>query len=156
MIVLMSNQIEGGIGGYQLGLGAMLAATFFYAGSAVFARTQTAGLTPEVQSLGQMMAAWFVIAPVSAVLESPLTPPTQTLTWIAVAWLGILGSCVATLLYYSLLNSVGPTRTVLVSYVFPLVGVVLGIFVLHEQPGWRLFVGGGLIIGGIVVVNRRK
>jgi drug/metabolite transporter (DMT)-like permease len=156
VIVLMSNQVEGGFGGYQLGLGAMLVATFFYASSAVFARTHTAGLTPEVQSLGQMMAAWFFITPVSALVETPLTPPAQTMTWIAVAWLGILGSCVATLLYYSLLNSVGPTRTVLVSYVFPLVGVLLGILVLHEQPDWRLMVGGGLIIGGIMVVNRRK
>ncbi len=156
VIVLMSNQMEGGIGGYQLGLGAMLAAAFFYASSAVFARTQTAGMTPEVQSLGQMIAAWFFITPVSAIVESPLSPPVQTYTWIAVAWLGILGSCVATLIYFSLLNSVGPTRTVLVSYVFPLVGVLLGVFVLHEQPDWRLILGGGLIIGGIVVVNRRK
>ena len=156
VIVLMSNQLEGGLGGYQLGLGAMLAATFFYAISAVFARTQTAGMTPEVQSLGQMMAAWLFITPVSAVVESPLFPPVQILTWIAVAWLGILGSCVATLLYYSLLNSVGPTRTVLVSYVFPLVGVLLGILVLHEQPDWRLIVGGGLIIGGIAAVNQRR
>ena len=156
VIVLMSNQIEGGIGGYQLGLGAMLAATFCYASSAVFARTQTAGMTAEVQSLGQMVAAWFFITPVSAFVEMPFTPPTQTYTWIAVVWLGILGSCVGTLLYYSLLNSVGPTRTVLVSYVFPLVGVLLGIIILHEQPDWRLILGGGLIIGGIAVVNRRN
>lgn len=156
VIVLMSNQVETGFGSYQLGLGAMLAATFFYACSAVFARTHTAGLTPEVQSLGQMMAAWFVITPVSAMVESPLTMPAQGLTWLAVAWLGILGSCVATLLYYSLLNSVGPTRTVLVSYVFPLIGVFLGILVLHEKPDWHLIVGGGLIIGGIGAVNWRK
>ena len=156
VIVLMPNQMEGGMGGYQLGLVAMLAAAFFYASSAVFARTQTAGMTAEVQSLGQMVAAWFVITPVSAIVEAPFTPPTQTYTWIAVVWLGILGSCVGTLLYYSLLNSVGPTRTVLVSYVFPLVGVLLGIIILHEQPDWRLILGGGLIIGGIVVVNRRN
>ncbi len=156
VIVLMSNQLEGGIGGYQLGLTAMLVATFFYAMSAVLARIYTAGMAPEMQSLGQMMAAWFFITPIAAAVEAPLSPPAQTQTWIAVVWLGILGSCVATLLYYSLLNSVGPTRTLLVSYVFPLVGVALGILFLREQPDWRLFVGGGFIIGGIVVVNRRK
>lgn len=156
VIILMSNQLEGGIGGYQLGLTAMLVAAFFYAGSAVLARIHTAGMAPEMQALGQMMAAWFFITPVAAALEAPLTPPGQTQTWVAVIWLGILGSCVATLLYYSLLNSVGPTSTLLVSYVFPLVGVALGILFLREQPDWRLFVGGGLIIGGIAVVNRRK
>ncbi len=156
VVVLMSNQMAGGISGYQLGLGAMLLAAVFYAGSAVFARTHTKGLTAEVQSLGQMMAAWLFITPTTAMIETPFTPPVQPITWMAVAWLGLLGSCVATLLWYSLLNSVGPTRTVLVSYVFPLVGVLLGILILHEQPDWRLLVGGGAIIGGIVLTNWRN
>jgi drug/metabolite transporter (DMT)-like permease len=114
------------------------------------------GLPAEAQSLGQMMAAWLFITPLTAVAEAPFSPPELTLTWMAVAWLGILGSCVGTLLYYSLINSVGPTRTTLVSYVFPLVGVLLGVLFLKEQPDWRLVVGGSLIISGIVMVNRRK
>jgi drug/metabolite transporter (DMT)-like permease len=156
VIVLMSNQMESGLGSYQFGLLAMLLAAILYAGSAVFARRKLKGLTTEAQSLGQMMAAWLFITPITAVVEAPFSPPEQTLTWMAVAWLGILGSCVGTLLYYSLINSVGPTRTTLVSYVFPLVGVVLGVLFLHEQPDWRLLVGGGLIISGIVMVNRSK
>jgi drug/metabolite transporter (DMT)-like permease len=156
VIVLMSNQIEGGIGSYQFGLLAMLLAAILYAGSAVFARRKLKGLPIETQSLGQMIAAWLFITPLTAVVEAPLSPPEQSLTWMAIAWLGILGSCVGTLLYYSLINTVGPTRTTLVSYVFPLVGVLLGVLFLNEQPDWRLLVGGGLIIGGIVMVNRRK
>jgi len=35
------------------------------------------------------------------------------------------------------------------------VGVMLGIIFLKEQPGWHLFVGGGLVIGGIIMVNTK-
>ena len=57
---------------------------------------------------------------------SPVRLPVLPITWVAMIWLGIMGVCVAFLLYYYLLHSVGPTRTVLVTYVFPLVGVALG------------------------------
>ena len=78
------------------------------------------------------------------------------LTWVALVWLGIIGTCVGTLLFYSLLHSVGPTRTTLVTYLFPLVGVILGVLFLQEPVGWRLFVGGGLIVSGVAAVNSVK
>ncbi|MGB9898441.1 DMT family transporter, partial [Thermanaerothrix sp.] len=77
----------------------------------------------------------------------------QPITWVAALWLGLMGSCVATLLYYSLLQSIGPTRTTLVTYIFPLVGVILGAIFLHERPDWHLLAGGSLIISGVAVVN---
>jgi drug/metabolite transporter (DMT)-like permease len=63
---------------------------------------------------------------------------------------------VAFLLYYYLLHSVGPTRTVLVTYVFPLVGVALGAIFLKEVIDWRLLVGGGMVVSSIILVNRSK
>jgi drug/metabolite transporter (DMT)-like permease len=43
----------------------------------------------------------------------------------------------------------------LVTYVFPVVGVALGVIFLGERMDWNLFVGGGMIVGGIAVVNSR-
>ena len=73
---------------------------------------------------------------------------------MAIAWLGLVGSCLAYLLYFYLLHSVGPTRTTLVTYVFPLVGVGLGVIFLQERLDWNLFLGGALVVGSIAVVNR--
>ena len=61
----------------------------------------------------------------------------------------------AFLLYYYLLHSVGPTRTTLVTYVFPLVGVILGVVFLNELLDWHLLVGSILIVGSILVINTR-
>ena len=43
----------------------------------------------------------------------------------------------------------------LVTYVFPLVGVALGVGFLDEVLIWQELVGGLLIISGIVIVNSR-
>jgi drug/metabolite transporter (DMT)-like permease len=155
VIVLMSNQLNSGTGEFLMGELAMVAASLLYAGSAVFARLTLRGVAAESQALGQMVSAGFLIFPAALAFEAPFTVPAQAGTWVAVAWLGLIGSCLALVLYFSLLSSVGPTRTTLVSYIFPLVGVVLGVVFLNEVMDWRLLVGGLAIISGVAIVNRR-
>jgi drug/metabolite transporter (DMT)-like permease len=87
-------------------------------------------------------------------LEAPLQLPQLQLTWVALIWLGLLGSCLAYLLYYYLLSTIGPTRSTMVTYLFPVIAVVLGVIFLQEQLDWRLLAGGGLVLIGIVIVNR--
>jgi drug/metabolite transporter (DMT)-like permease len=156
VIVLVSNQFNGGFTDQLIGMGAMLLASFCYAAGGVFARRKTQGLTPDVQTLGQMMMALFFIIPAAFIIEAPFTLPRLPISWIALGWLGLLSTAVGTLIFYSLLHSVGPTRTLLVTFMFPLVGVLLGILVLGEQLTWQQVIGGGLIISGIGIVNQLK
>jgi drug/metabolite transporter (DMT)-like permease len=156
VIILVSNQFNGGINDQLLGIGAMLLAALSYAASGVYARRKTRGLRPEVQGAGQMVMALLIIMPVAFTVEAPFTIPRLPLTWLALSWLGLLGTAAGTLLYYSLLNAIGPTRTVLVTFMFPLVGVVLGIIFLGETLSWQQVVGGSLIISGIGIVNQMK
>jgi drug/metabolite transporter (DMT)-like permease len=100
--------------------------------------------------LGADLLLW-VLAPVA---EAPLALPQKGLTWLAIIWLGLMGVSLAYFLYFYLLHSVGPTRTLLVSYIFPLVGVALGIIFLDEHLDWHLIAGAILVVGSIVMVNR--
>jgi drug/metabolite transporter (DMT)-like permease len=75
------------------------------------------------------------------------------ITWLAIAWLGLVGTCIAYLLYFYLLHSIGPTRTTMVTYVFPLVGVALGVIFLSETLDINLLMGGALVVGSIIIVN---
>jgi len=156
ILILVSKQLDGGVNDQLIGIGAMLLAAFFYAASGVFARRKTQGLTPEVQTLGQLVMAVMIITPAAVVIESPFTPPRLPISWAALSWLGFLGTAAGTLIYYSLLHSVGPTRTMLVTYMFPLVGVLLGVVFLGEHVYWQQVVGGGLIISGVWIVNQMK
>jgi drug/metabolite transporter (DMT)-like permease len=64
-----------------------------------------------------------------------------------------LGSSLASSLYFALLHSVGPTRASTVTYVPPLVGLLLGAIFLGESLGWQSLIGGALIVIGIMLVN---
>jgi len=155
VIILASNQLSKGDSSSGLGILAMLAAACFYAGSGIFARIMTKGMRIETQSIGQMGAAVFFVLPATFIAESPLQLPVLPLTYVSLLWLGLIGSCLSTLIWFSLLHSVGPTRTSMTTYMFPLVGVLLGLIFLGETPDWRILVGGALVILAVVIVNSR-
>ncbi len=75
-------------------------------------------------------------------------------TWLALGWLGLLGSCVAYLLYYYLINAWGATRATIVTYVFPIIGLFLGVAVLREPLTAQLVAGTLLIVTGIATATR--
>lgn len=156
ILVLFSRDLPGGMQRGLLGQAAVLLAAMLYAISSVFARRKTIGLAPAVQALVPLIGADALIWGMTPLLEGPLHLPRLPLTWVAVVWLGSLGVAVAYYLYFYLLHTVGPTRTILVTYVFPLIGVALGVFFLNERLDWHLALGAGLVVCSIAVVNRRS
>jgi drug/metabolite transporter (DMT)-like permease len=86
-------------------------------------------------------------------VESPVQVPALPLTWIALLWLGILGSGLAFTLIFYLIHEIGPTRASMVTYVFPPGGVILGVIFLNEDLSWQLALGTLLIIASLAVVN---
>ena len=133
---------------------AVVAASMSYATAITFSRRHLRGQPPVLQTGMVLLIADSIIwATALSGAERPLQLPHSFLPWFAIVWLGLLGTCVAYLLFFWLINAVGPTRASLVTYVFPVVGLVLGILILHEAADWRLLVGSALIVGAIAVVN---
>jgi drug/metabolite transporter (DMT)-like permease len=88
--------------------------------------------------------------------EKPFQVPTLPITWIAALWLGILGSGLAVIMLWYLIHEVGPTRASMVTYLFPVGGVLLGVIFLNEHLSWQLIAGTVLIIVSLIVVNWKK
>ena len=154
VVVLMARDIgPQGILHGVVGQVAVLVAALLYAGSSVFARRTLRGVSPTVQAFLPLISAEAFVWGGALLTESPRLVPQQGSTWLALAWLGILGSCVAYLLYFNLLQSVGPTRATVVTYVFPVVGVILGVLFLKETVDAHLVGGALLIVAGIAAVN---
>ena len=70
-------------------------------------------------------------------------------------WLGLLGSFIAYLCYFFLIERLGATLASMVTYLFPVVGVALGTFLLHEAFDVRMAIGTALVLVGIGVVTLR-
>lgn len=154
VVVLVSREFgPQGVHGSIWGQVAMLVASLSYAVSANFTRRHLRGHPPLVQATMVVLIADAISWTAAVLSDRPLALPQTGLTWFALVWLGLLGSCVAYLLYFHLINAWGPTRASVVTYVFPVIGLLLGIIFLHEVADWRLIAGSALVVGGIVVLN---
>lgn len=156
VLVLMSNKLSGEAINETFGILAMVIAVFCYGASGVFARIHNRGVKPEDQALGQFAIGIAFIIPAMLAVESPFTLPVRPLSYLAFAWLGLLGSFFAAITWYALLDEIGPSRVSMATYMFPLVGVLLGAIILRETVDWRVIVGGMMILGAIIIVNSVK
>ena len=139
--------------GSFVGQMAVLIAAFSYASSLVFTRRTLRQVSPLIQAFVPLVMADAFVWMLIPVAESPIRFPTNAEAWFAILWLGLLGTFVAYILYFSLLQSVGPTKTALVTYVIPVMGLILGVIFLEERIDLRLALGSILIFAGIAVVN---
>lgn len=156
VVVLTLRDLQGDIRLNLLAQGAMILAVLFYAGSSVFARRHAKGVSPVVHALVPLFSADAFIWAGALLTESPITWPVLPITWIALLWLGLVGSCTAYLLYFYLLHSIGPTRATMVTYMFPIVGVTLGVAFLGEVMDFSLLLGAVLVLCSLWIVNRQR
>jgi drug/metabolite transporter (DMT)-like permease len=138
-----------------VGAGAVVLAAFSYALGASYARHRIRSTHRYVVAGGTLVFAALDMAVLALVTDGGVILPTQLDTIVAVAWLGLLGSFVAYVCFFFLIEHLGATIASMVTYIFPVVGVALGVLLLDERMDTRLMLGTGLVLIGIVVVTLR-
>jgi drug/metabolite transporter (DMT)-like permease len=156
----MPGTAPGGVAGQLLGQAAIIGASLCYGIGGVYGRrAMQRQLDPMVVAAGAMTVAALLsglIAWASPALGMPgpvslgqLSPAVLG----AVLALGVVNTFGAYLIFYPLMAVLGATRTSMVTYVIPVVGVLLGAFVLDERVDLLLLIGMALILGSIAIVN---
>ena len=152
IIILMSKDV-GASASSLLGQVAVIVASIFYAISAIYIRKTTVDTPAILRSAGPLVSASAVMWLGAFVFESPVQVPQLGITWVALLFLGMLGSGLAFLMSFYLVHEIGPTRTTMVTYLFPLGGVLLGVTFLHEQITWQVLAGAVVIISSLAIAN---
>jgi drug/metabolite transporter (DMT)-like permease len=138
-----------------LGELALLGATISYAVGAVYAKAHIHGLRPMIPALFQVFFALVVTVVLAFATEHPLAAVPEPEALFAIVWLGLLGSGLAYLAFFRILGRWGATRTSMVAYLLPVVGIALGALVLQEPLAPSTLLGTALVIAGIALVNSR-
>lgn len=154
VFVLLSRDLALDAAGSLFGFVSHLLAAALYAVSTVILRSQLSKAPLVYQTLFAIVLGDLMIWPLALALESPITLPSSGLIWVAVIWQGLIASALATLVYYYLVHSVGPTRASMVAYLLPVVAVAMGVLLLNEAFDLQLVLGSALVLGSIAVVNR--
>ncbi|HRJ76858.1 MAG TPA: DMT family transporter, partial [Anaerolineales bacterium] len=156
VVILMSKDLIASQHASIIGQVAVILASLFYGLSAVGIRKYTTHINNVMRGVGLLTTSAILMWIVGPIFERPFEIPQLQITWIAALWLGILGSGLAMIMMYYLIHEIGPTRASLVTYLFPVGGVLLGVIFLNEQLSWQLIAGTILIILSLVVVNYKK
>jgi len=153
LVVLIGPAVLTQLGDAALHELALVGAAASYAATAVYARRLTLRLPLVPLATGSMAASTAVMVPVALILETPwqLSPGVGALA--AVAVLGIVATGFASIIYFRLLASAGPTFASTINYLLPIFGVGLSITLLGESVGPRELVAMVLILSGIVLVR---
>jgi drug/metabolite transporter (DMT)-like permease len=102
-------------------------------------------------AIGQQAAAGALLLPLAAATfpgEAPSLPVV-----LCVLGLAVLSTAAAYLIYFRLLASVGPTKTLTVTLLVPVFGLLFGVVLLGEPAGIGTLVGLGIILSSVTLVT---
>jgi drug/metabolite transporter (DMT)-like permease len=135
---------------------AILGATACYGFSLAYMRrfvanTGMSALMFSFLNIGIAAAIMVLLSPVLVLTPVELDP------WIVVSvvLLGCLGTGVAYIWNQNVVRAWGPTRASTVTYITPLVGVVLGVLILGEHLSWNEPAGALIVFLGILLAQDR-
>jgi drug/metabolite transporter (DMT)-like permease len=74
--------------------------------------------------------------------------------WLSLAYLGLMGSVVAFILYYQGIQSIGPSKTAIFINLVPIWAMVLSTVILKETITAPLVIGAAMVIGGVFLTSR--
>ena len=143
-----------GISGNFLGALAVVVASLSYAINALYQRRKMRSVSVHEVSLGQLAAAVVFAIPIAA----PSLPQVhvQLESMLAVIALGALGTGIAYLLYYYVMNTLGAVRAAGVTFLVPVTAVFWGAALLHESITMPIVIGMVVILAGIVLTSVRR
>jgi drug/metabolite transporter (DMT)-like permease len=132
---------------------AMIVAVFLYGIGTPYVRKYVTplNLATEVSVFGQVGTAALTLLPIYLLTGPLITAIPDFSSVAAIVTLGALGSGVAYLLYYKILDIVGSARASSVTYITPIIAVVLGVWLLGEELHWYEPVGGLIVILGAAI-----
>lgn len=146
VVLLAADKADFKPGGSGWALLAMVGATLCYGFAANFTKRHLTGVPPMVNAAGSQI--------VSAVALTPFalwTWPAQTpapLAWAAAAVLGVGCTAIAYVLFFRLIERVGASRAVTVTFLVPVFGTLWGALFLGEAVTGSMLLGGAVVLVG--------
>jgi drug/metabolite transporter (DMT)-like permease len=146
--LLVGAQPQGKI----LGALAVVAMAICYAGGGLLTRRYLADTRPQVIALGTSLVAALTVLPFGVAQAPAHLPSWKTIASVVV--LGVGGTAVAYLLFFTIIAGAGAAYASLVTYLVPPVALVYGAVFLGEGIGAAALAGLVLIFGGVALGTR--
>ena len=134
---------------------ACLVATLSYAFSALWAR-RLRHVEPLKAATGQLACSTLILLPLVAAIDQPWNlPMPDAHIWAAILTFALVCTAFAYILFFRIVRVAGPGNVMLVTFLIPVIAVMLGAVFLGEAVSLSALAGMALIAAGLVAIDGR-
>lgn len=151
IVILVGNDLSFDAGGLGPGVLACLAASLCYGFAASYTTRYLKGVDPLAIAAGSVTAASVALLPL-ALYAWPAAPVSAS-SWAAGLMLALLCTGLAYIIFYGLIDRVGASRSITVTFLVPLFGIFWGAVILHEPLSLRMLAGTAVVLLGTLLAT---
>ena len=144
--LVIGIQDLGSGGNNALGVAFGLGAAFFYA-TVILLNKFIKDIAGIQRTFLQFLAAIVILLPYVLFTDGITLGNVNGTGWICLMIVGLVHTGITYCLYFSSLKELPGQEAAILSYIDPLVAVVIGVLVLGEPLSWHQFLGSALILG---------
>lgn len=150
-VVLLTSGGSGGAHGGWFWPAVIVFTSMIYAIANIYTRTFVGSVDPLVTAFLQLGLGALWMLPLTTATGAWRVHDPAPIAIIAVLELGVLGSAFAYVLFFFFIRTWGSTATSMNTYLQPIVGVLLGVLVLHERPTITAWIALAVIALGVAL-----
>jgi len=106
-------------------------------------------VTTYAALIGMLMLAALVVT-----RGDPLVPHASLRVWLALVYMGVLGTALAFVWFLEGVKTLGPARAAIFVNLVPVAAITLGLLLLGERLTVAMLVGAALVVAGVWIINR--
>ncbi|SOE95021.1 Permease of the drug/metabolite transporter (DMT) superfamily [Burkholderia sp. D7] len=141
-----------GLGNQLLAQLAIVAATVCYAGAALYGRSFK-GLPAAAPAAGSLLVGAVLLVPVSVFVDKPWTLHPSNHSLVALIALSVFSTALAFLIYFRLVQTLGPVGTTAQAYLRVPIGVAIGVGFLGETLAPSAWLGLVCVVAGVAAMT---
>ncbi|MEE6452204.1 DMT family transporter [Gottfriedia acidiceleris] len=137
----------------KIAIGLAVLSTISYGIAGVYAKKAFDGVPPLSIAAGQQIGASILLLPFTFLNFSASTDKVSGIAILAVLGLALFCTAIAYLLYFHLIESVGPTKTLSVTFLIPVFGIIWGVLILKEHITLGMLFGFLVILCSVFLIS---
>jgi drug/metabolite transporter (DMT)-like permease len=154
VVIISVNAVSLDSSSYILGILACLGAAFLYSVSGALIQRIATHIDSKALAVGNQLAAGVILLPL--VYFYPITGEVNLEVIANLIVFGILGSGIASLIYFYLMKEIGPLKTLSVTYLLPVFGLFWGYVILNEPLKTSFIIGLAFITVCLILLSKKK
>lgn len=126
--------------------------------SAVYAESEQEEPSSPIAQTAIVSAIALILCLIPSVFEDPLVKLSGIglMGWIALLWYGVFVTALAFVCWYSGIKRCGAFTAAAFSGIMPFTSMILSVLILGESAGYLQWLGGFLVITGMILIGGRQ